>query len=460
MVDGGGGPPPRDPSAPPTPLRETVSDPAPLSADTLRDAALLDWTRAAITEPARALVIAAEGHSLAAEERGRARGAAEAATFRRALGAIIGASLGAWWRYGVPVSHSRKLSAFTEKTIGARTALAALDALTAAGLLVYHPGFRREVMPGSYGGGWASRWHPTAALMDLAETHGVAPGTIADAFRRVGAETIRPAPPAELVEVKPLGKSRLTGRDLADAVETVAALNERAAAVPVRGCSLPVFRRTYHGAGHGRFYVLGGAHAFQHMRAEDRLRDIIMDGEAIAEVDTRASHLTIMHALAGLPLPDGDLYAFPGIPRDAVKAFVTMTIGTGKPAQRWARDTGRKDRWPPLADIRAAVFKRMPFMRCPALLVPPDFAPGVGRERALSHYLTRLEADALATAMGILWRDRGTLALPLHDCLLVPRSAASKAAEALRTGYLLHTGEEPRMSATWWQDGRKASEDM
>lgn len=99
-------------------------------------------------------------------------------------------------------------------------------------------------------------------------------------------------------------------------------------------------------------------------------------------------------------------------------------------------------------------------MRCPALLVPTAFIPEAGRERALSHYLTRLEADALATAMGILWRDHGTLAPPLHDCLLVPRSAAGKAAEALRTGYLLHAGEEPRVSVAWWQDGRKASEDV
>jgi hypothetical protein len=421
----------------------------------------MDWTIAPAADTARALVVAAEGQALATEQRGRSRGAAEAASFRRAVGALVGASLGAWWRHGVPVSHSRKTSAFTGLPIGARTALAAADALTAAGLLHHHPGYRRQVLPGIYGAGWSARWHPTAALLALAGAHGVTPESVADAFRRVGVETIRPTAPAELVEVKALGNERLAGGDLAAAVETVAAFNARAAAVAVQGCPLPVLRRTYHGTGHGRFYALGGgAASFQQMPAEDRLRDITIAGEPIAEVDARASHLTILHALAKVPLPEGDPYALPGIPREAVKAFVTMTIGTGKPAQRWAKDTKREDGWPPLGSIREAVVSRYPFMRCPAMLVPEDFLPGTDPERALAHYLMRVEADALATAMGLLWRDHGTLALPIHDCLLVPRSAAERAAEAIRTGYLVHAGEEPRVSVSWWQEGLKVSVDV
>lgn len=461
MGDGGGGEPPGTPSGHHTPLRETVSDTASLSADTLRDAARLEWSLAPTTEPARALVVAAEAQAVGTEGRRRARGPAEAAAFRRAIGAIVGSALGAWWRHGVPVSQSRKASAFTGLPIGARTARGAADALTAAGLLHHYQGYRRQVFPGIYGEGWSSRWHPTAALLTLAGTYGIAPDTVADAFRRGGAETIRPAAPPDLVEVKPLGKSRLDGEALAASIETVASLNERAASVPVQGCPLPVFRRTYHGTGHGRFYALGGGGlSFQQMPAEDRLRDITIGGEAIAEVDARASHLTILHALANAPPPEGDPYAFPGIPRAAVKAFVTMTIGSGRPARQWARDVERGDGWPPLGDLRAAVVSRFPFMRCPAMLVPLDFLPDVGRERALGPYLMRLEADALATAMGILWREHRTLALPLHDCLLVPRSAASNTAEAMRIGYLLHAGEEPRVSVSCWKDGRKASEDM
>lgn len=446
------------PSGTATPLRETVSEPATLAPGTLRDAVLLDWTIGPAADTARALVSAAEARAVAAETRCRSRGPQDAAAFRRALGAVLGAALSAWWQHRVPVSHSRKAAAFTDKPIGARTALAAFDALTAAGLLHHHPGYRHQVMPGAYGG-WSSRWHPTDALVALAGAHGVTPGNVADMFRRIDAETIRPAAPPELVDIQPLGRARLAGSDLAAAIETVAALNERAAAVPVRGCPLPVFRRTYHGTGHGRFYALGGGGlSFQQMRAEDRLRDITIGGEPIAEVDARASHLTILSALANAPPPEGDPYDFPGIPRGAVKAFVTMTIGTGKPAQRWARDAGREEGWPALADVRAAVIARFPFMRCPALLVSPSLFPGVGPERALPHYLMRLEADALATAMGLLWRDHGTLALPLHDCLLVPRSAATKAVEAIRTGYLVHAGEEPRVSVSWWEDGRKVSE--
>ncbi len=44
------------------------------------------------------------------------------------------------------------------------------------------------------------------------------------------------------------------------------------------------------------------------------------------EIDISASHLSIMHALMGLPLPKGDPYVVPGFDRSTVKAWINATL--------------------------------------------------------------------------------------------------------------------------------------
>jgi hypothetical protein len=434
-----------------------------LAPDTLRDADLLDWTFAPATSPGHALTLAASAHAGASEGRGRKRGSAEAAAFRQAIGAILGSALAAWSR-GRPISHSRKASAFTAKPVGVRTALAALDALKASGLLHQQMGYPVERFPGVYRG-WVTRWWPTETLLALARGHGA---TAQDqAFRRVGVEAIIPAPMLTGVTLRPLNgeaQSRAPLAALAAAQRDLEALHARVAATGVGGCPQPAFRRCFIGGagGHGRYYALGGgARAYQRLSEAERLRFLTINGAPVAEVDIRASHLAIMHGVAGAPLPAGDPYAVPGVPREAVKAFIVQTLGSGAPARRWSNDASglaRAEAWPPIGAVRDAVLDHFPMLRDPAGLVPEGFLAGAPRPAVLGHYLTGLEAEAMTTAMRVLWRDNRALALPMHDGLIVPRTAARAAADALRLGYLVFADVEPEVEAAWWEDGRKVTQ--
>ena len=51
-------------------------------------------------------------------------------------------------------------------------------------------------------------------------------------------------------------------------------------------------------------------------------------GEEVVEIDINASYLTILHGMAGYPLPNrDDLYAIGSYNRVIVKAWITATIG-------------------------------------------------------------------------------------------------------------------------------------
>jgi hypothetical protein len=69
----------------------------------------------------------------------------------------------------------------------------------------------------------------------------------------------------------------------------------------------------------GRWYAVGNEGNYQLLSETERLR-ITIDGEPIVEADVRASHLSIMHGLLGQPLPEGDPYGFPDVPRSVAKA--------------------------------------------------------------------------------------------------------------------------------------------
>jgi hypothetical protein len=67
-------------------------------------------------------------------------------------------------------------------------------------------------------------------------------------------------------------------------------------------------------------------------------RHIQINGAAVTEVDVRASHLTILHGLAGRTLPEReDLYGELGFPREVIKLWVTATLGAEWPIERWSR---------------------------------------------------------------------------------------------------------------------------
>lgn len=220
--------------------------------------------------------------------------------------------------------------------------------------------------------------------------------------------------------------------------------NEWAAVHDVRGCLPPRWWRPFgpDWSLGGRWTALGASGVYQRLSKEAR-RSITINGEATAEVDLMAAHLSIMHGLMGLELPDGDPYAIAGLPRAAVKAWVTAALGKGSPVRRWA--AGAIDGTPELAGVDAAavgaaIVATYPFMVAPAKAVAAaaglDGLRHLGTpERLLTHRLMALEAAGVTAAMHFLRIDRAVLALPVHDSLIVPARAVRVTREALTLAF-------------------------
>ena len=88
----------------------------------------------------------------------------------------------------------------------------------------------------------------------------------------------------------------------------------------------------------GRFYSQPFVESYQVMSAERR-GQMTINGEPVAEIDIRASYLTIFLSIHGIQLETTeDPYALPGLGpehRSAVKSWMVATFGSAKPIQRW-----------------------------------------------------------------------------------------------------------------------------
>jgi hypothetical protein len=225
--------------------------------------------------------------------------------------------------------------------------------------------------------------------------------------------------------------------------EEVERYNEWVARHEIQGCLPRRFKRVFTVSMllGGRWHAVGNEGNYQRMPEAERLR-ITIAGEPVVEVDVRASHLSIMHGLLGLSLPEGDPYEFPGVPRPVAKAWITATLGKGTLVKRWARRTSKDD--PELLDvdpkrIGEIICDRYPFLRRPAQAAADkaglNTLTHIGPPASLlTHRLMAIEAAALTGAMSVL-HSRGILARPMHDGLLVPVSGAGHVGSALDSAY-------------------------
>ena len=86
----------------------------------------------------------------------------------------------------------------------------------------------------------------------------------------------------------------------------------------------------------GRLYSVG-EHTYQQMPEAERIK-MTINGEPVAEIDIRASHLTIYHAMVGQPLEgSSDPYALAGVDRSIGKLWTLASFGNTRPATRWPR---------------------------------------------------------------------------------------------------------------------------
>jgi len=188
----------------------------------------------------------------------------------------------------------------------------------------------------------------------------------------------------------------------------------------------------------GRMFSVSGG-GYEGDRKTDRFAVMRLGGERIGEVDLKASHLSIMHGLRGMPFNAGtaDPYAIAGLNREVVKAWITHSVGRGDAkAARWsekARDTyaaikpdGNLEADYPFAQARDAILKAHPVL---------GELEGTDDVSVLS--LMYHESEIVLTAMRSL-RLRGIPSLPVHDCLIAPVASLPVAQRVLEDAFITY----------------------
>jgi hypothetical protein len=401
----------------------------------------LSLLRTASSLAAEAFVAEVERRILATEassgERQRNRRAMARTQRCQAITAIVANLLLAWSQTpSLATSRTLDANSFTGEDIGYPAFYDAVRWLKAANLMHHRKGGRSK--DGTKGS--TARFWPSDQLLNLAATYGIDTGTVATDFgwRKNSSEKAPKVRETVVLKVIAAHPNAAAGRNLRidphDLIATtlraeVEALNKFAASVSVEGCRPPRWQRHFRGDFrlYGRLHAVGEGN-YQAMPANHRVADIRIAGEPVVEIDIGSSHLSIMHGLMRLPLPEGDLYAVPGFPRSVIKIWINATLGKGSPVRKWPKE--RLVKTPALADVdplavMAAVLGRYPWLAEP-WRVASEFAHVADPKRVLPHLLMGVEAEIMLAVAQEL-RRQGILGLPIHDGILVPASAEAVA---------------------------------
>ena len=249
---------------------------------------------------------------------------------------------------------------FDASTVSYKPFCAAYKALATQGMLDHEPG---AVDFGSGIKRTATRFYPTAALIDLAKGFGIESTDFDQHFKPL----LRPQRVRQPISLRkasrraygafglkiagdpmPVNNSDPTVMRFAKQVNEI---NEALADTKIdartnKGIIIPHvgFQRSFnqgdlpdvHYNRGGRLFAIHGG--YQNLSAEQRAK-MTIDGEAVAECDISASHLTIAMSLMKMPIDNPSaLYNIAGIPRIIAKLYVNASLGNGKRLHRWPDD--------------------------------------------------------------------------------------------------------------------------
>jgi hypothetical protein len=191
----------------------------------------------------------------------------------------------------------------------------------------------------------------------------------------------------------------------------------------------------------GRIYAIGGG--YQTMKKETR-PILTINGERTAEIDVTASHLTILARLRRIEAKPGrDPYDVEDIPRDIVKAVVTMTLGHSGFHRAWPRKV--LERLEPT--YGHPLRSRFPLsMVLERVLVAIPALRGWGKDELTALRLQFIESEAILLTVERLAYEHGVVCLPLHDSLLVPVSSVKVAEATLEGTYREVVGVSPMLA--------------
>jgi hypothetical protein len=331
-----------------------------------------------------------------------------------------------------------------------------LDGLKGLGLVEHRRGRTRYAETGfdfrATLPGHAARFWATPKLLKLAEEYGINSDKADEHFF--------PEPPTNPLVLKDFatgkGQNKEKGRRIkykhtpeTEKLEAdVKELNEFLARMKLTGGRHEGYVRSFNNAAWdkgGRLSSVGQGN-YQQLSEPERLK-MKINGEPVAEIDIKASHLTIYHAMVGEPL-DGrsDPYARVvgvGIDRDVAKSWCIESFGNSSPKTRWSSDATKKSRekgqvLPKARTVRKAMLEVFPALR--KLEQFPHLYPHIWAD------LQYKEAEAVIGTMLVLMRRHEVPSLSMHDGLVVPRSKADLAKDILVREYRRQVGVEPMLT--------------
>lgn len=431
-------------------------------------AVLAELTRPADTAEARQLVETLAAALEAREGRLGTRSNRRAASYRKrllgALASFVGDLLGAPQRgaFGGLIFRSKRSNTFKGELVAYRQFAAVLAFLKGEGLLEEFPGFGPgqgidwgDGVVSKGAAGKAARFRATPRLLTLAEEAGVLLDYVDEHFPLPSVSKDAPLVVLKSASEQRPGKRKTAGLmmplqpgdDLDRITRQMETIRDFLEGVTIGGGRHRHFKRQFeHGVPQGYAWNKGGrlysvgAQSYQQLKGERRLA-MTLNGEPVAEIDIRASYLTILYAHMGAPLdPLADPYELPGQDRWAVKTWLTASLTKGEPLKSWSPD--HRALYAKRRDGRDLRVDHRPSRLAQAVAVAHPVLGNLSGLPLNWAELMFIESEAVVGTMLALI-ERGVPSLPVHDSLIVPRAEARRAADMLEEEFSSRVGVRP-----------------
>jgi len=373
--------------------------------------------------------------------------------FIKTVGALVSDLLYIAWNENIDYGyHCVRPAAFTGKEVGYKPFVSVEKGLYALNLIAKKKGFKEHTGPNAKA--TATRFWPTAKLLRMALAYGITPANRSAHFGFMERPSSIPQPVT-------LKTARTFGREpqpmviqpddeKAQAIAAqVNALNTFFAAQVIEPNKHYGFVRMFSNGDQldvdwdqgGRLYSIGFDN-YQQLPGKPRKgvpicrADIRINGEATVELDIKASHLTILHAMMKAPPPDRpEPYAVEGYDRSVIKTFVTMTLGYDRFHKDWTEGAvatfnkkSKSEERPEGLDLTSYDFNEVKEKTLRSLPILQEWKDSYIRWGDLQY----VESEVIIATVSELAFEYGIAALPVHDSIIVPVSARTLATKMLK----------------------------